>query len=343
MADILNKDYFNYSGRILKKDNAAYLGYTNSKVEFYVKATKDTAVITARIDTQNNGEENEARLKVFLDNKEQEETLLVLHEESKEYQLVTITEEAVHKITLIKITEAAMSYAKLISIYIEGGELIPLPTHLDNRLKIEFIGDSITCGYGVYGEPESDYHIREEDGMKTYAAYAAKELNLDARYTAVSGFGVYTKYDGDREGILPKVYPFTNYFIDEKEMYDFKDFIPDIFVINLGTNDSGHLHNKEVQDGFIQTYVTFLKFLKSYAPDSTILCICGTLCTNAFSFIETAVAKARDNGLDKLYTYELPFHNVALDGMASGHPSLLTHQKDGERLAGKLREILKLS
>lgn len=342
MTDILNKKLFKYSGRIVKKDNAAYLGYTNSKVEFYARATKDTAVITARIDTKNNGEENEARLTVYLDDRQQEETLLVLHEESVFYRLVQLPDKAVHKITLIKITEAAMSYAKLVSIHIEGGELLPLPIDEDNRLKVEFIGDSITCGYGVYGEPESEYHIREEDGLKTYAAYAAKELNLNARYTAVSGFGVYTKYDGDREGILPKVYPYTNYFVDEEEVYDFKEFIPDVFVINLGTNDSGHLHNPEVQEGFVKNYTAFLEYLKSYAPDSAVLCICGTLCTNAFSFIETAVSLARENGLKKLYTYELPFHNVELDGMASWHPSLLTQQKDGKRLADKLREILDL-
>lgn len=340
MIGILDKNYFRYYGRILEKDGAAYLGFTNSKVEFYVKGDGINTEITANIGTKNNGEENEARLKIFIDDAEKDEAALVLSKESAEYPIAAFQDSDIHKISIIKITEAAMSYAQLNDITVKGGELIHLPDEEAFRAKIEFLGDSITCGFGVYGEPNSEYHIREEDGLVTYAAYTAKELNLDARYFSVSGFGVYTKYDGDLEGIVPKVYPYTNYFVDETIKYDFKDFIPDIFVINLGTNDSGHLDKEEIQKGFISNYVNLLKFLKSYAPQSKILCICGTLCSNAFAFVEKSVNLAMEEGLRDIFTLELPYHNVEVDGMASGHPSIATHKKDGQRLTEKIKEIM---
>lgn len=340
MINVINPKYFKYEGRTLYKEASAILGWTNSSVTFYVKGSSAQTTVFSHIETKNNGEENEARLKVYLDDKEQEENLLVLHNEDSEYTLAAFDDEETHKITIIKITEAAMSYAKINGITVTGGEILPLPMQEDNRLKVEFIGDSITCGYGVYGEPESEYHIREEDGMVTYAAYAAKALDLNARYTAVSGYGMYIKYDGDFTGILPRVYPYTNYFADEHEKYNFNEFIPDLFVINLGTNDSGHLDKPGISEGFINHYVAFLHFLKSYAPKSKILCICGSLCTNAFDYIEQAVTIAKSQGITDLNTLLLPFHDVETDGKASNHPSIKTHEKDGIRLVNKIKELL---
>jgi hypothetical protein len=342
MIGILDENYFKYSGRILEKDGAAYLGFTNSKVEFYVKGNNSQLKITADIGTTNNGEENEARLKVYVDDADKEENLLILSKESAVYTLAELKDTKIHKITLIKITEAAMSYARLNSILVTDGDLVKLPTIEDNRIKVEFLGDSITCGYGVYGEPNSEYHISEEDGMVTYASLTAKELNLNARYFSVSGYGVFVKYDGDPEGIIPKVYPYTNYFVDETIKYDFKDFIPAIFVINLGTNDSGHLDKEDIQKGFISNYAALLHFLKSYAPQSKILCICGTLCTTAFAFIEKAVKQVTEAGLKDIYTMELPYHDVETDGLASGHPTIATHKKDAKRLTEKIKEIMSL-
>ena len=343
MICILDKNYFRYYGRVLEKDGASYLGFTNSMVEFYVKGTNDKInVISANIGTNPNGEENETRLKVFIDDSDVPAALLVLHEESAHYTLASFEDNEVHKISIIKITEAAMSHAKLIGVNVTNGEIVPLPLSEDNRTKVEFIGDSITCGYGVYGDPDSEYHIKNEDGMVSYAALTAKSLGLNARYFSVSGFGVYVRYDGDPEGIITKVYPYTNYFVDETIKYNFNDFVPDLVVINLGTNDSGHLEKENIQNGFISNYVGLIKFIKSYAPDSKILCICGTLCTNAFTYIDSAIKLATKAGLTDLYTFELPYHDVERDGMASGHPSLITHQKDAELLAAKIKVIMSL-
>lgn len=343
MIPILDKNYFEYSGRILELDNIAYLGFTNSSVEFYVKGSEDKELtITARICTNLNGDVNIARLKVFIDDSPISSSTIILDANERDYTIASFLDDDIHKIKIIKITEAAMSYAGFKNITIHGGDLLKLPSDEDNRLKVEFIGDSITCGSGVLGEPDSPYHSQYEDGMLSYGYLTAKNLNLNARYISVSGYGVYVKYDGDYNGVIPKIYPYTNYFIDETMEYDFTDFIPDLFVINLGTNDSGHLHKKEIAQGFVTTYIEFLHTLKKYAPNAKILCICGTLCSNAFTYIEEAVEKARKLGLTNLYTYQLPYHNVEEDGMASNHPSIITHEKDSIRLTKVIKEIMNL-
>ncbi len=343
MISILDKNYFEYSGRILESNETAYLGFTNSSVEFYVKGNEDNDLsITATICTKLNGEVNFARLKVFIDDSPIPTKTIILDTEEVEYKIAAFLDDDIHKIKIIKITEAAMSYAGFKQINIKGGDLLKLPSNDDNRLKVEFIGDSITCGSGVLGEPDSLYHSKYEDGMLSYGYLTAKTLDLNARYISVSGYGVYVKYDGDYNGVIPKIYPYTNYFIDETKEYDSSEFLPDLYVVNLGTNDSGHLHKDDIAKGFISSYVSFLQLLKKNSPNAKILCTCGTLCTNAFTYIEKAVEEAKQLGLKDIYSYELPFHNVLEDGIASNHPSIITHEKDSIRLANKIKEIMDL-
>lgn len=79
-------------------------------------------------------------------------------------------------------------------------------------------------------------------------------------------------------------------------------------------------------------YTNFLRLLKSFHPDAKIICVLGTLCTNAFPFVKEAVSGAKAEGLKDIYALKLPYHDVEKDGMASGHPSVATHKKDAERI-----------
>lgn len=341
MIHILNKNYFRYYGRILEKDQTACLGYTNSQIDFFVKSdAHKTAEITALIETECVEEANYARLKIMIDDVFIENNPIVIDKPYNTYKLCQISDHEVHKISIIKISEVQMSNAVFHNIIVTNGSLVPLPLETDNRMKVEFIGDSITCGYGVYGEPDSEFHIREEDGLASYAAFTAKELNFNARYFSVSGYGVCMEYTGDREGRIPRVYPYTNWWMDKEAKYDFNEFIPELLVLNIGTNDSQHLQETGVADEFVEHYVAFLKFLKNVYPNAKIVCICGTLCTESYEYIEKACNIARNEGLQDIYSFELPFHNVEEDGMASGHPSIQTHKKDAKRLVEYLKKLL---
>lgn len=345
MPHILDKNYFRYNGRILMKEDTAFLGFTNSSIEFYVKrdgdcdSSKET-LVTAQISSNSEIEVNQARLKVYVDGELAPIEPIVLDAPYKTYPIVTLNDGNPHRITIIKVTEAQMSYAQFHAIKVDNGSILPLPAQPDTRLKAEFIGDSITCGYGVLGEPHSEFHIREEDGELSYAALTSKELNLNARYTGVSGYGVYCEYTGNTKGTLPYVYPYTNYWVDQETLYDFHEFTPELVVLNLGTNDSRFLGDPSIQEKFIICYMDFLKLIRSKYPDAKLLCICGTLCTEAFPLIQKACDYLTDHGFKELYTLELPYHNVEEDGQASEHPSLKTHQKDAARLIKKIKEII---
>lgn len=334
--NFMDQGLFEFEGRILKDENIAYLGYTNSKVSFFCKGKKLRCLIRSNITE----EVNMAGLSVYIDDDVLDRETLVLDKAEAWYDICQLPDDEVHMVTILKLTEAAMSYAALVELEVVGGELVKEQFPSKPDLKLEFIGDSITCGYGVLGEPESEYTLREENGLLAYAQIATELLGARARFFSVSGYGAFVDYEGNVEGNVPRLYPYINWFADKEKLYDYKEYIPDVIIINLGTNDSGHMDKDWVQEGFIKSYSDFIARLKEIYPNTKILCICGTLCDIMFEWIEKAICVCKENGIKDVYMRKLPYHNVEEDGMASQHPSMTTHQKDGKRVADFIREII---
>ena len=131
----------------------------------------------------------------------------------------------------------------------EGRQLIEAP-RLPSR-KIEFIGNSITCGYGNEGlKKEEGFDYATENHYYSYASITARNLQAQHWVVARSGIGAYRNYDGPKTGNpesnMPVQYEYTGYawkpelrkeptFLQEK--WDFSRYQPDVVCINLGTND----------------------------------------------------------------------------------------------------------
>lgn len=336
--NVMDETLFQYEGRILKKDKACYLGYTNSYVRFYAKGGSVRANLISNISEA----VNMAGLSVYLDDGEEPVNRIVVDREQGWYELIKLPDDMEHLVTVVKVTEAAMSYVGITALEVIDGELLEREFPTRPELKLEFIGDSITCGYGVLGTPDSQYTLREEDGTFAYGNVAAKLLNARARYVSASGYGAYVEYTGDVDGNVPKLYPYINWFVDRTALYDYKEYVPDVVIINLGTNDSGHIHKTQIQEGFVKAYSDFIRLIKTAYPDTKVLCVCGTLCDIMFPWIEKAIQACQNEGIDGICMRKLPYHNVEEDGMASGHPSRITHEKDGARVAGFIKDILDL-
>ncbi len=334
--NVCDKEFYQYEGRILEKDGMAYLGYTNSYVRFYASGKNVRAYFTSNITE----DVNMAGLSVFLDDSDEAVNKLVIDKEEAWYDICELPDDGEHLIKIVKITEAAMSHVGFKKLEVVDGELLKREFPKRSELKLEFVGDSITCGYGVLGAPDAEYTLRDEDGMLAYAYLAAKELNARARFLSASGHGMYVEYTGDPEGNVPKLFPCVNWYIDPTVAYDYDEYVPDVVIINLGTNDSGHMEKPEIQEMFVKSYVEFLHTIKKAYPRTKILCTIGTLCDIMYDWIEKAIAIYEEEGGEDVYMRRLPYHNVEEDGMACMHPSPITHQKDGMRVANFIREIL---
>ena len=146
-------------GRILYHDGICYLGYSASEIGFYYSGSLLLADLVT--DGWRREEGREGFVGVFIGEDEVPYKRFALKEEEKEYELFSRADYAVTKgvtqdllpqelaIRIVKYSEVAFGAVGIRYLLVEDGAgLRPLP---EKSRKIEFIGDSITCGYGIEG------------------------------------------------------------------------------------------------------------------------------------------------------------------------------------------------
>ena len=117
----------------------------------------------------------------------------------------------------------------------------------DKKLKIEFVGDSITSGEGTYGSfKEIDWRTMFHSSSRQYASYIERALDVESRVISHGGWGVYTGWDNDIRSNIPSIYEKVcglaageeNEKLGAQEKYDFSEWQPDAIIVNLCTNDN---------------------------------------------------------------------------------------------------------
>ncbi|MCP4520911.1 MAG: SGNH/GDSL hydrolase family protein [Cytophagales bacterium] len=193
------------------------------------------------------------------------------------YTLATGLTDQEHTIEIVKRTESSVGKSSFGGFVIEGNELLPvqLPT-----LKMEFIGDSWTCGYGndiSTTSPNTGFHSINEDNYKAWGYTLAKRFNAQYHCTAVSGRGLYRNNTGTTNGTLPQEW---NYIHAGNTTWDHSSYIPDIVFINLGTNDFflETVSNPIDVDSakYVSAYIDFIEDIREkYNATTKIVCVFG--------------------------------------------------------------------
>jgi len=247
-----------YYGRVLVKDSIfAYntcsgieLNYTGT----YLKLTLD--------------KDNKQYLRIYIDNIDKgvlltEESLIINKTkdlEAHQIKILRTNSNDVGKILEIKEIDTDGSFNDL---------------NMKTKLKIEFYGDSLTCGFMINDDKTGDT-ITNEDGTYSFAYLLSNELDADFSMISRSGISISLPYWVDYLMKDRFIYYSLN---NPKEKWDFTKFIPDYVIINLGTNDSASTDNKKgTKEEFIIGYTYFLKELRKYYNNAKILCTYG-ICT----------------------------------------------------------------
>ncbi len=216
------------------------------------------------------------------------------------------------------------------------------------RRKIEFIGNSITCGYGTEGKtPEEDFLPETENVDKSYAFIAARAFNAECYVTAHSGLGVVRNY-GDVEPVSTKLATLPQRYhqvfdMDASLNWDFKQWQPDVVVINLGTNDysTDVCPEKEV---FVKAYLQFIRQVKNYYGEVPIFCICGPMRDEpAYSNIKEVVEVSRTEYNDQnVYFIGIPTYllNSGSDLGSDYHPSYRGQLKMARHIIPVIANVL---
>ncbi len=335
-----------YTGRNYYDGKTAWLVQSGSAVEFTVNAK--SAEVTINCDySVNNDEKYRPRYAVIVDG----EIILdeVISEKTKTVKLFEGEASRTSEVKVIHLSEANNGTIGVSEIKTVSDSPAPVVPAEKKDLKIEFIGDSITCAYGVEGKSSSDPFLTStENFMKSYAYLTAEKLGADYSAVSYSGHGIISGYsnDGKRntDSLVTPYYKNYGNLKDYAKPWDFTADPNDVVVINLGTNDSSYIDKDfdERKQEFVDGYAEFLETVRECNPDAYIICTLGIMgCTDEYPLIEQAVEIFKEKtGDEKISSYQSPVQNSA-DGYGSDwHPSAVTQQKNAYILADKICNAL---
>ncbi|KAL9094641.1 MAG: hypothetical protein Q9165_003201 [Trypethelium subeluteriae] len=230
--------------------------------------------------------------------------------------------------------------------------------------RIEFIGDSITVGYGEAGTFPCTNTAAVEDAPDTYGALTAGNLSADYSLVAWSGKGLLRNYvtsTPDTSPIMPELW--TRYgALDADNTYTFPTAAtPQAVVINLGTNDysyqltnsSGATYSARPPLNNVtyeQAYVKFVQTVQSHYPQADFFLTSSPLLSDTFptaadmqhtsqaNAIKAAIAQLNST---KLHFVDFPPQPGTNDTIGCDyHPGPFEHQAMAAILTPAIKSVL---
>ena len=270
--------------------------------------------------------------------------------------LATALPEGRHLVRLMYVIEGYEFFPEFWGFVLdEGRQLVKAPL-LPSR-KIEFIGNSITCGYGNEGlKKEEGFDYATENHYYSYASITARNLQAQHWVVARSGIGAYRNYDGPKTGNpdsnMPVQYEYTGYawkpelrkeptFLQEK--WDFSRYQPDVVCINLGTND---LSTPNYDLSLLkQGYQKLLKMVRQHNPKAKIVFLTGSMLYHqelqlAKQLLDEVTAEAQKAGDKEVYRFDMaPINGNKYYGN-DWHPNIYQDEKMANELTPYLRQLM---
>ncbi len=308
-----------YMGRVELIDSTAEMYWSGSSVKLNFEGTGLKAVLK--------DERADNFFNVIIDR--DSVCKLKLDTAKRQYVLASNLPAGKHSIELYKITEYDRGKVSFYGFQSDKGKVLkPSPAQ---KRKIEFYGNSITCGYAVEDtladSPASIY----QNNYLSYAALTARHYNAAYSFIAKSGIGITISWF---PYTMPEIYDRLNP-TDSNSKWDFSGFSPDIVVVNLFQNDSwlvnkpDHVEFKRIfgtlkpmPELIITSYRKFIQNLRVKYPKAHIICALGNMdATKPGSpwpgYIEKAIELLQDK---KIYTHFFLYKNT------KGHPKVREQQ-----------------
>ncbi|WP_413667017.1 SGNH/GDSL hydrolase family protein [Mucilaginibacter sp. Mucisp86] len=325
-----------YTGRINQTDEAAELYWTGSSLKINFDGTGASAVMQ--------DERGENYYTIIVDDK----VINTIHLDNTKqaYTLAENLPAGKHTLELFKRTEWDKGKT-LFYQFTLAKDATALPPPDAKKRKIEFFGNSITCGYADEDTTGQDRGSAPyENGYLSYAALTARHFDAQYVCTSKSGIGITVSWF---PLIMPEMYNRLDP-TDPTSIWNFKKYTPDVVVINLFQNDSwivNQPNNPQFKERFgskapepeqlIKAYKEFIKNIRKVYPKAQIVCALGSMdATKAGSpwpgYIEKAVAALNDK---QIYTHFIPYKNTP------GHPSLKEQQAMADDLIAFLDKTVK--
>ncbi|MEO6188341.1 MAG: SGNH/GDSL hydrolase family protein [Ginsengibacter sp.] len=265
-----------------------------------------------------------------------DDSLFVLKTDRKDgrYVLASGLKKGKHKLEIIRRTEWHGGNTTFSGFYIDKNKKLEKP-EIEER-KIEFIGDSYTCGYGIEGKSnEEHFRYETENNYLTFGAVTARMLNAEYATVCRSGIGMYQGYNAGKGFAMPVYY--DTVVSGSNAVWDYRLFQPQVVVITLGGND---MEKDFDSTQFVNAYIKFLSKLRKNYPVAKIICIAGPSGEDDKWALYQSVVKSivKEVGSNEKQVYYFAFSPFEMHG-SDWHPNADEHRKMAEELVPAIEKI----
>jgi hypothetical protein len=319
-------EHFQYTGRIdFSSKRAPKISWSGTYIKARFTGTS-LGVILA-------DEKGKNSFCVFIDGDHESPHVIRCTQGRSTYDVAKGLARGEHAVMIFKRTEGGDGVTVFGGLVLDSGaKLLPPPPR--PLLRMEVIGDSISCGLGNEATNRKQEHtVEHKNNFLAYGAITARALDAEYMCTAKSGIG-----------IIKSWFPITmpQYHLQllgtdggGGRRWDFKKWQPHIVVINLFQNDSWIVKKAPPGDAErVEAYVRFVRTIRGHYPDAHIFCTLGTMSasrTKWAGYVKTAAGKMNAAGDSKVYSY------IFKGGTGDMHPRANHHRQ----MAAELTEFIR--
>ncbi|OGS24910.1 MAG: hypothetical protein A2297_03680, partial [Elusimicrobia bacterium RIFOXYB2_FULL_48_7] len=213
---------------------------------------------------------------------------------------------------------------------LDSGSSLAIPPARPIR-RMEFVGDSITAGYGAEAVSTEAYTNAKTNAYLTYAALTARNFNAEYSLIARSGRGM-IRNNGELGPVsaqpMPSYYEQTQVRVSSNN-WDFAASQADAVLITLGTNDfSGNSSYWPDKTTFETAYIQFVQKVRVKYPAAHIFCTSfSTMKSTCTLYIEEVANLFISSGDARVHYASMEYTLISPDDIGSGHPNASGHIK----------------
>ncbi len=312
---VSNKNRIRIQGRSMDTADGASFDWSSSGIEF-------NATYTGFVSVSGKTSGNNVQFRVYVNDKETGVVSFSSAYAMKKLPGTKADKETTAHIRLVRIEYVKDGLATLKTVELAG----EIHEWQEQRKFIEFIGDSITCGYGSVSNDS------KKDGSRTFAYFTACELDVDYSMVAISGIGVNKSTEQHSGNTIGDFYKYNTWYRNKKELYK-PERKADLVVVNLNTNDNNRGATESAYKADLKALISDIRAI--HGEDVNIVWIIGQMTkadTPVNGWLEDVFEElgGESNGLYIMETTR----NTAGGG---GHPNYVSHKVT----AGHLVEMIK--
>lgn len=319
----IKMDNFTFEGRIKKVNGNTEIYWPGSSMSFIYTGTYIDLILSDNI--------GESKYSVIINGVEQDEPIIPSTTKGA-IRISNTSNQEKNTVTIHRRSDYTKGTTTFYGVATDG-EI--MPTTPKSKL-IEFYGNSITVGYANEDTTAEDNPFYTNN-YKAYAALTTQHFDAALSCIARSGIGLTVSWF---DLIMPELFDRWNPNLPASK-WDFNRKTPDLVVINLLQNDSWIYNNPDNEfyikrigrqqpnkDFVIEHYSNFLKEIRNVYPNTSILCVMGSMdiVKKGSPWVEYVMTSIQNLNDENIYAFKMPFL------AKTTHPSVEMHKEMSQML-----------